>query len=68
MNKIKGIWFLTRCYFQIMYRLMKSRSWNMMTVNLENEEGKRTLITYLRRMESYELQAYDLMDGTRGLE
>jgi hypothetical protein len=55
MNKMKAILFLAKCFFYIAKRIIAGKEWNMMTVSLENKDGEREGLRYMRKHGSVDL-------------
>jgi hypothetical protein len=58
MHLLKGLFFLTKCWCYIAWRVIRCAEWNMMTVTLENPDGTRRNIRYMRASGSYDLHDY----------
>ena len=58
MNKIKGVIFLLKCVGYVMYRLLRARTWNSITVNLEQADGSRQQLTYMKTTDGFALRKF----------
>lgn len=55
MHTLKALYFLTKCFGYIAYRIIKGKEWNKMTVTLENPDDTRTNLSYSKKLGSYNL-------------
>ena len=42
-DKLVALAFLVKCFFYISSRIVRGRTWNMLTVDLENPEGRQAI-------------------------
>jgi len=54
MEKLRAISFLLKCVGYIGWRILRGRSWNILTANLEDVDGRRNL-HYMRTAKKYVL-------------
>ena len=59
MTKLKAILFLIKCVFYISFRILRGRTWNRITVDLEDTDISRTQISYAKTMTGYSLQEFN---------
>jgi hypothetical protein len=60
MKKVRAILFLIKAMSYVAYRIFKGRTWNIIQVSLENNNGERTNITYKKSYNGYELNEWSL--------
>jgi len=58
MKKFSAIVFLWCCCFYISWRLLRGRRWNSIAADLEEVDGKRVQLTYMRTTTHYMLKEF----------
>ncbi len=68
MNKIKALYFCVKCFSYIFVKILRSMDWNSFQVNLEEKDGRRLNIRYMKHIGSVELMEFYTSEGSLEVE